>query len=209
MLVEREILRFRAPKGSAEECPPRCPLTPPPCECSGLRGRTASFSSITEAFPLLRTQSSQNPTDTAKNERLWSLMSSYLASGARTVPGRLVTAARETLAPPHPPLVPDVKTIQRSIANHVEYTLASSRFDFDQLKAYLATAHRYCSLARGSLMPCCATRLPAAPSSSVRDRLLESWNDTNQYFEQLQVKRVSYLSLEFLIGRAMQVRPSG
>ena len=41
-------------------------------------------------------------------------------------------------------------------------------------------------------------------SCSVRDRLIESWNDTNQYFEQLQVKRVSYLSLEFLIGRAMQ-----
>jgi glycogen phosphorylase len=73
-----------------------------------------------------------------------------------------------------------VHTIQRSIANHVEYTLASSRFDFDSLKAYLATAH------------------------SVRDRLIESWNDTNQYFEQLQVKRVSYLSLEFLVGRSMQ-----
>lgn len=38
----------------------------------------------------------------------------------------------------------------------------------------------------------------------MRDRLIESWNDTNQFFEQLQVKRVSYLSLEFLIGRAMQ-----
>lgn len=38
----------------------------------------------------------------------------------------------------------------------------------------------------------------------MRDRLIESWNDTNQYFEQLQVKRVSYLSLEFLMGRSMQ-----
>lgn len=27
---------------------------------------------------------------------------------------------------------------------------------------------------------------------------------SHRYFEQLQVKRVSYLSLEFLIGRAMQ-----
>lgn len=39
---------------------------------------------------------------------------------------------------------------------------------------------------------------------SIRDRLIESWNDTNAYFEQLQVKRVSYLSLEFLMGRSMQ-----
>jgi starch phosphorylase len=39
---------------------------------------------------------------------------------------------------------------------------------------------------------------------SVRDRLIESWNDTNQYFETLQAKRISYLSLEFLIGRSMQ-----
>ena len=39
-------------------------------------------------------------------------------------------------------LASDVHSIQRAIANHVEYTLASSRFDFDEFKAYLATAHR-------------------------------------------------------------------
>jgi glycogen phosphorylase len=48
--------------------------------------------------------------------------------------------------------------------------------------------------------------LPPSPplSRSIRDRLIESWNDTNAYFEQLHVKRVSYLSLEFLMGRTMQ-----
>ena len=61
------------------------------------------------------------------------------------------------------------------------YTLASSRFDIDNFKAYLATAH------------------------SVRDRLIESYNDTQSYFDQLGVKRVTYLSLEFLMGRSMQV----
>jgi len=86
---------------------------------------------------------------------------------------------------PHPRSVAitlraDVGTVQRSIANHIEYTLASSRFDFDESKAYLATAH------------------------SVRDRLIESWNDTNQYFDEKQAKRVAYLSLEFLMGRSMQ-----
>jgi glucan phosphorylase len=38
----------------------------------------------------------------------------------------------------------------------------------------------------------------------VRDRLIESWNDTNQHFEAHHVKRVAYLSLEFLMGRSLQ-----
>ena len=44
----------------------------------------------------------------------------------------------------------------------------------------------------------------ATAARSIRDRLIESWNDTNYHFEQMQVKRVSYLSLEFLMGRSMQ-----
>ena len=36
----------------------------------------------------------------------------------------------------------DIDTIERSIVNHVEYTLACTRFDFDDSKAYLATSHR-------------------------------------------------------------------
>lgn len=56
---------------------------------------------------------------------------------------------------------------------------------------------------------------------SVRDRLIEAWNDTNQYFDEKDVKRVyvylrsagavqltflcrNYMSLEFLMGRTMQ-----
>lgn len=39
---------------------------------------------------------------------------------------------------------------------------------------------------------------------SVRDRLIESWNDTNAHFDAHKVKRVAYLSLEFLMGRSMQ-----
>ncbi len=48
------------------------------------------------------------------------------------------------------PNPPDVHSIQRSIANHVEYTLAGTRFNFDAQKAYLATAHRYAPTARPS-----------------------------------------------------------
>lgn len=41
--------------------------------------------------------------------------------------------------------------------NHVEYTLARTRFNFDNFGAYQAAAY------------------------SVRDRLIEAWNDTNQF----------------------------
>jgi starch phosphorylase len=38
----------------------------------------------------------------------------------------------------------------------------------------------------------------------VRDRLIERWKDTELYFEQQDVKRQYYLSLEFLLGRTLQ-----
>lgn len=44
------------------------------------------------------------------NEKIWELMSSYIGT--------------------------DQKAIQRSIINHVEYTLARTRFNFDNLGAY-------------------------------------------------------------------------
>lgn len=73
----------------------------------------------------------------------------------------------------------DVLSIQESIVNHVEYTLARSRYRFDDLEAYLATAH------------------------SLRDRLIEVWNDTQSYFREQNGKRVYYLSMEFLMGRSL------
>jgi len=52
----------------------------------------------------------------------------------------------------------DERSIQRSIVNHVEYTLAKTRFNFDNSSCYQAAAY------------------------SIRDRLIEAWNDTNEYF---------------------------
>lgn len=51
----------------------------------------------------------------------------------------------------------DKESIQKHIVNHVEYTLARTRFDFDNFGAYQAAAY------------------------AVRDRLIESWNDTQQF----------------------------
>lgn len=108
------------------------------------------------AFPLLRTQREdrEGKRNETQKEKLWALMASYLPS--------------------------DVTSIQKSIVNHVEFSLASSRFDFNEHKAYLATAR------------------------SVRDRLIESFNDTNAHFDAMGAKRVAYLSLEFLMGRSLQ-----
>jgi len=73
----------------------------------------------------------------------------------------------------------DILSIEESIVNHVEYTMARSRYKFDDQEAYMATAY------------------------SLRDRLIESWNDTQAYFKEQDVKRVYYLSMEFLMGRSL------
>lgn len=74
----------------------------------------------------------------------------------------------------------EIPTIQSSIVSHVEYTLARTRFNFDKNACYRAAAY------------------------SIRDRLIESWNDTQQLFTAEDNKRVYYMSLEFLMGRSMQ-----
>lgn len=53
----------------------------------------------------------------------------------------------------------DVLSIEESIVGHVEYTLARSRYKFDDLEAYQATSY------------------------SLRDRLILLWNDTQQFFK--------------------------
>lgn len=74
----------------------------------------------------------------------------------------------------------DIQSIQTSIVHHVEYTMAKNRFNFGNNHCYMAVSH------------------------SIRDRLIESFNDTQQYMHHQDAKRVYYLSLEFLLGRWMQ-----
>eukprot|EP01116_Phalansterium_solitarium_P018910 TRINITY_DN5153_c1_g1_i2.p1 TRINITY_DN5153_c1_g1~~TRINITY_DN5153_c1_g1_i2.p1 ORF type:complete len:936 (-),score=339.56 TRINITY_DN5153_c1_g1_i2:247-3054(-) len=73
----------------------------------------------------------------------------------------------------------DVATIQRKLSDHVEYTLARDRSSFDEFACYQATA------------------------LSIRDRLIEFWNDTNFRFAEENPKRVYYLSIEYLMGRSL------
>ncbi|CAL1137287.1 unnamed protein product [Cladocopium goreaui] len=74
----------------------------------------------------------------------------------------------------------DPASIQKSFARHLEYSLACTRFKFTMQDAYRAAG------------------------LVLRDRLLESLNDTNAYYREMDVKRGYYLSAEYLIGRHMQ-----
>ncbi|WJX26678.1 glycogen phosphorylase [Trifolium repens] len=89
----------------------------------------------------------------AKAERMFSLMDGFLKN--------------------------DPFSLQKDILHHVEYTMARSRFSFDDYEAYQALAH------------------------SVRDRLIERWHDTHIYFKKTKSKRLYFLSLEFLMGRSL------
>ncbi|GAA5994412.1 glycogen phosphorylase [Rhodotorula paludigena] len=71
----------------------------------------------------------------------------------------------------------DVETVEAQISHHVHTTLARAPFNVDELTMYQAAA------------------------LSVRDRLIARWNETQTFHTQQRVKRVYYLSLEFLMGR--------
>ena len=68
---------------------------------------------------------------------------------------------------------------QDRFIDHVETTLARSLYNCDDMAAY------------------------EAASMSIRDNLVIDWNKTQQKFTTRDPKRVYYLSLEFLMGRAL------
>ncbi|KAK9092700.1 hypothetical protein Syun_027611 [Stephania yunnanensis] len=73
----------------------------------------------------------------------------------------------------------DPWSLQKDVLHHVEYTVARSRFSFDDFEAYLALSY------------------------AIRDRLIERWHDTQVYFKRKDPKRLYFLSLEFLMGRSL------
>ncbi|RYO77953.1 hypothetical protein DL766_006201 [Monosporascus sp. MC13-8B] len=68
---------------------------------------------------------------------------------------------------------------EKEVVRHVETTLARSLFNCDESATYAAT------------------------SLAIRDRLIKEWNKTQQRQTLADSKRVYYLSLEFLMGRAL------
>lgn len=76
-------------------------------------------------------------------------------------------------------VIQDKSDFQLGFVRHVETTLGRSLFNCDDLAAYHASAR------------------------SVKDSLIVMWNQTQQRQTLLGNKRIYYLSLEFLMGRAM------
>jgi starch phosphorylase len=70
--------------------------------------------------------------------------------------------------------------VEASFVSALEYTIARSRFNFDKFSAYLATSY------------------------SVRNRLIELFNDTQEHFIGQKAKQVYYVSIEFLVGRFLR-----
>ena len=73
----------------------------------------------------------------------------------------------------------DPASLQRGFANHLKYDLVEDRFTATTHDHYLALA------------------------LTVRDRLIKGWGVTQQTHHHHGVKRVYYMSLEFLMGRAL------
>ena len=73
----------------------------------------------------------------------------------------------------------DATSLARGFAEHLKYTLANDRYTATTYDKYQALA------------------------MTVRDRLINRWLKTQQTHHNRNVKRVYYLSLEFLMGRAM------
>ncbi|KZV42701.1 glycogen phosphorylase [Dorcoceras hygrometricum] len=79
---------------------------------------------------------------------------------------------------PHP-LAEDPSEIASNIKYHAQYSPHFSPFKFDPEQVYYATAE------------------------SVRDQLIQRWNDTYLHYHQTNPKQTYYLSMEYLQGRAL------
>lgn len=69
--------------------------------------------------------------------------------------------------------------IQQSFANHLEYSLSKDRYTATMRDLYQSLA------------------------LSIRDRIIEQWIRTQQHYHNHDMKRVYYLSAEYLMGRAL------
>ena len=126
---------------------------PPKDGLVSLKRRKSLYEGFDEKQELFRPEFRFDEKDQTK-EKMWELMDTYLPR--------------------------DKINIQKSIVKHIEYTLATTRFDVNSHYLFQGTA------------------------LSVRDRLLEQWNDTQLFIRINNPKKVYYISIEFLLGRLLQ-----
>ena len=136
-----------------EEKKPKEKTKPPKDGLISIKRRKSLYEGFDEKQELFRPEFRFDETDQTK-EKMWELMDTYLPR--------------------------DKINIQKSIVKHIEYTLATTRFNVDAHYLFQGTA------------------------LSVRDRLLEQWNDTQLYIKINNPKKIYYLSIEFLLGRLLK-----
>ena len=115
-----------------EEKKPKEKTKPPKDGLISIKRRKSLYEGFDEKQELFRPEFRFDETDQTK-EKMWELMDTYLPR--------------------------DKINIQKSIVKHIEYTLATTRFNVDAHYLFQGTA------------------------LSVRDRLLEQWNDTQLYIK--------------------------
>jgi starch phosphorylase len=81
---------------------------------------------------------------------------------------------------PNARTAPDVETLKRAFADHLQYSQGADEHTATALDRYSAVA------------------------LAVRDRLMRRWIETQQAYYREDAKRVYYLSLEFLMGKALE-----
>ncbi len=77
---------------------------------------------------------------------------------------------------------------------HKSMTADGIRLSFQENRAYTLAKDQYTSTDRDNFL---------ALAITIRDRIVERWIDTQQRYHKNNVKRVYYLSMEFLIGRLL------
>mgnify|MGYP002624558788 CR=1 FL=1 len=120
---------------------------------ASVKRRKSLYDGFEKNQDLFRPEYRFNNNDPMK-EKMWALMDTYLKR--------------------------DILSVQKSIVQHIEYTLSKTRFDINSQYLFQGTA------------------------LSVRDRLLEQWNDTQIFIKINNPKKIYYLSIEFLLGRLLQ-----
>jgi len=88
-------------------------------------------------------------------------------------------AKRKFSATANPHQGMDAPALQAAFTNHLEYSLAKDEYTATDRDRFIGLA------------------------MTVRDRLVERWIETQQHYYDQDVKRVYYLSLEFLLGRTL------
>jgi len=99
------------------------------------------------------------------------------ATTARAEEARALERARDL---PNARTANDVDALKRAFADHLQYSQGKDEHTATQLDRYFATAY------------------------AVRDRMMRRWIETQQAYYRAGAKRVYYLSLEFLMGRALE-----